>query len=157
MTICFETCIVLTGNIQWEVTHACSALRAPYVVHINPKTHNHSPEITGRSCNRGKQIDQRDSVLETSHVPFDHHYCADMPFFFFFLAVRSKNFSLIVSVQSIRYDLTPIYLSTTVALCAQHAAASRDTCKWETISKWGKTPSLCDKYMQLLGGGDVRK
>lgn len=37
VTVCFETCIVVTGNIQWEVTLACSALQAPYMVRINPK------------------------------------------------------------------------------------------------------------------------
>lgn len=65
VTVCFETCIVVTRNIQWEVTLACSALRASYTVRINPKKHSRSPEITGRS----KQIDQRDSVLETSRSP----------------------------------------------------------------------------------------
>lgn len=41
MTGCFETCMVVAGNVQWEVTLACSALRAPYAARINPK--NTSP------------------------------------------------------------------------------------------------------------------
>lgn len=38
IVVCFETCIIVTGNIQWEVTLAWSTLRAPYMVRINPKT-----------------------------------------------------------------------------------------------------------------------
>lgn len=100
VTVCFETCIVVTRNIQWEVTLACSALQAPYTVRINPL----DPEITGRSGNRGKQIDQRDSVLETTHVSFDHYYCAEVHIF---LSCMFRDFSPIVLVHSMRFEFIP--------------------------------------------------
>lgn len=37
MSVCFETCIAVTRNVEWEVTFACSTLQAPSMVRINPK------------------------------------------------------------------------------------------------------------------------
>lgn len=121
VTVCFETCIVVTGNIQWEVTLACSALRAPYAVRSNPKTQ----PLYRDYWQARKQIDQRDSALETSHVSFDHYYCADMLIFF---SCMFKDFSLIVSVHSIRYEFIPnvpeCYADHVLQLKATHANIS---------------------------------
>ena len=59
-TVCFETCIVVTRNIQWEVTLAWSTLRASCMVRINPKTQSFSrdyrQEQRQRQTNRPKRF-----------------------------------------------------------------------------------------------------
>ncbi len=59
--LCFEACKVLTRNIQWVVTLACSHLEAFWNMY-----HSKSAEFLWDQWElwHGKQIDQRENVLE---------------------------------------------------------------------------------------------
>lgn len=67
VTVCFETCIAVSQSIRWEVTLARSALRAP---RTGPHQFKTQPTLL-RPLAGGKQMHQRDSVLESGHVSFD--------------------------------------------------------------------------------------
>lgn len=71
VSICFETCIAVTRNIEWEVTLACSALQAPSTVRINPETQPTLQRILAGAAKEENKYPQINSVLERSHVPFD--------------------------------------------------------------------------------------
>lgn len=62
--VCFETCMEVTGNIQWEVTLARSALSAPYMVHINPKnTATLQRLLAGAATEANKQTNKHTRLL----------------------------------------------------------------------------------------------
>lgn len=57
----------VTGNIQWEVTLARSALWAPYMVRINPENTATLQRLLAGAA--------------TDSVSFDYYYCADLLIF----------------------------------------------------------------------------
>lgn len=103
VTVCFETCIVVTRNIQWEVTLACSALRAPYTVRINPKTQPLSRDYWQEQQQRQTNRPKRFCPWNKSRLLWSLLLCGHA----YFLSCMFKDFSLIVSVHSIRYEFIP--------------------------------------------------
>lgn len=159
VTVCFETCTVVTRNIQWEVTLACSALQAPYTDRINPK-HSHSPEIywqeqQQRQTNRPKRY----CPWNNSHFFWSSLFCRCA----FRIYIKKKTL-LIVLAHSGRHEFFPEFpvtpqwswelkLKATACKCIRHASKWRKRChrldsKYSLfVQKWNVEKKKNEKHI----------